>query len=116
VATSGIILAAVYSLRMIQKSFFGVSLHSDESTNAETKNSSPADSNQAHTPKKIITDLNTREQVTLLLMCLALILMGLHPQPIFNLVNSSLMEIASLFQTPFQDPFQPEIQLLEVQL
>ncbi|MEC4724768.1 NADH-quinone oxidoreductase subunit M [Shewanella sp. D64] len=116
VATSGLILAAVYSLRMIQKSFFGVSVNSDENIKTETENSNKLDSQTAHPPKQVITDLNTKEKITLMLMCLALILMGLHPQPIFNLVNGSLMEIALLFQTPFQAPLQPEIQLLEVQL
>ena len=102
VATSGLILAAVYSLRMIQKSFFGVSVNADE--NRENKT--------GHTSKQIITDLNAKEKITLMLMCLSLIFMGLHPQPIFNLVNGSLIEIASLFQASFQ----PEILLIEVQL
>lgn len=116
VATSGLILAAVYSLRMIQKSFFGVSVNTGKNRESETDNSNEQGQQTSHTPKQIITDLNTKEKVTLMMMCLSLIFLGLHPQPIFNLVNGSLMEIASLFQLQLQVPLQPELLLLEVPL
>ncbi|WP_394393443.1 complex I subunit 4 family protein [Shewanella woodyi] len=124
VASSGLILAAVYSLRMIQKSFFGMNLDletsfsdkksSDNSSRDDIDNSS-ADLGAKHhsdARTRYVTDLSVKEGLTLMLMCLGLIVMGLHPQPIFTLVNSSLMEILSLIQSPLQ----PESPLFEVQL
>jgi len=72
-ATSGLILAAVYSLLLIYKTFFG-------------KVNSPHDSS--------ITDTNIKEWFTLLAMCFILIFLGLHPQPIFDFVPIKLMNIA----------------------
>lgn len=72
-ATSGLILAAVYSLLLIYKTFFG----------------------KVNSPQNIkIPDTNTKEWFTLITMCFILIYLGLHPQPIFDLVPIKLMNIA----------------------
>ena len=71
VATSGLILAAVYSLLIIYKTFFG------------PKN---------NPPKTVIADTDRREAVTLLAMCILLIYMGLHPQPLLDMVQDNLLQ------------------------
>ncbi|ALO35151.1 NADH dehydrogenase [Colwellia sp. MT41] len=71
-AASGLILAAVYSLLLIYKTFFGPIKR-------------PHDSK--------ITDTNTKEWCTLISMCFILIYLGLHPQPFFDLVPITLMKL-----------------------
>lgn len=72
-AASGLILAAVYSLLLIYKTFFGQIKPSHESK---------------------ISDTNTKEWCTLISMCFILIYLGLHPQPFFDLVPFSLMKLS----------------------
>ncbi|SFD04334.1 complex I subunit 4 family protein [Pseudoalteromonas denitrificans] len=71
-AASGLILAAIYSLLLIYKTFFG-------------QIKGPHDSK--------ISDTNTKEWVTLLSMCFILIYLGLHPQPFFDLTYTSLTNL-----------------------
>lgn len=71
VAASGLILAAVYSLLIIYKTFFG-----------------------EIPPERNVTVLDTsrRETLTLGAMCVILVFMGLHPQPFLDLVQSNLLQ------------------------
>ena len=72
-AASGLILAAVYSLLLIYKTFFG-----------------PI--NRPH--DSAISDTNTKEWCTLIAMGFILIYLGLHPQPFFDLVPTALMKLS----------------------
>ena len=67
IAASGLILAAIYSLLIIYKTFFG-----------------PYGSQL--TP--VVADTSLRESLTLLSMCVILVYMGLHPQPILDMVQT----------------------------
>jgi len=78
IAASGLILAAVYSLLLIYKTFFG-----------QIKR--PYDSK--------ISDTNTKEWITLISMCFILIYLGLHPQPIFDLIPLQFMELTFIPST-----------------
>lgn len=71
VATSGLILAAVYSLLIIYKTFFGSIIVK---------------------PSPSAQDLNVREAVTLLSMSVLLIMMGLHPQPLLDMVQAQFAQ------------------------
>ena len=66
IASSGLILAAVYSLAIAQKTFFG--------------------------PLKLdsAVDLDRREVLMMLSMAILLIGMGLHPQPLIDLAQQTL--------------------------
>ena len=66
VAASGLILAAIYSLTIAQKTFFG--------------------------PLKLghAVDLDKREIVMMLSMAILLVIMGLHPQPLIDLAQLTL--------------------------
>jgi NADH-quinone oxidoreductase subunit M len=70
VAASGLILAAIYSLLIIYKTFFG-----------PTSFEAPI----------IVADTDKREATTLLLMCGLLVYMGLHPQPFLDMVQNNLV-------------------------
>ncbi len=65
-AASGLILAAVYSLMIAQKTFFGT----------------------LKLPAAV--DFDRRETAMMLSMALLLIVMGLHPQPLLNLAQQTL--------------------------
>ena len=71
VAASGLILGAVYCLIIIYRSFFG-----------------PANLE----PQPPVADTDTREIATLMAMVVMLIYMGLHPQPLLDMVQSNLMQ------------------------
>lgn len=71
IAASGLILAAVYSLLIIYKTFFGKA--------------------PEHRSAQII-DTGRRETTTLLAMCVILVFMGLHPQPFLDMVQSNLLQ------------------------
>lgn len=75
VAASGLILAAVYSLLIIYKTFFG-----------------PENPQLTATLPGNIADTNRREATTLLAMCILLIYMGLHPQPLLDMVQNNLLQ------------------------
>jgi NADH-quinone oxidoreductase subunit M len=77
-AASGLILAAIYSLLIIFKTFFGPKPEQDDPpVKASTE----------------IKDCDRRESATLAMMCVLLIYMGLHPQPILNVVQKQLKQI-----------------------
>jgi len=84
VASSGLILAAVYSLLIIYKTFFGP-------TKSYMAKPTPITTAQAPATDKI-DDTDRRETVTLSFMCVLLICMGLHPQPIIDLVQQQLKQ------------------------
>ena len=75
VAALGLILGATYSLLMIYKAFYGPDRRASK---IQTNNE--------------VEDTNKRESTTLALMCVILIYMGLHPQPIFDMVQQKLKQ------------------------
>jgi NADH-quinone oxidoreductase subunit M len=77
VATGGLILAAVYSLLMMQRAFYG-----------EGKSSAP------------LEDLSGRE-ISLMLSLVALLLMlGVYPQPVLDTSATSMSAIEQIFNPP----------------
>ncbi|QFU23319.1 NADH-quinone oxidoreductase subunit M [Shewanella eurypsychrophilus] len=102
-ASLGLIFGAIYSLRMIRKTFFGPYRFKDPDTTTsfmeQSSNShtiqTPADINikpdqpHYHASK----DLNYREAFTLVCLAIGLILLGIHPQPIFNMLEQPLTQI-----------------------
>lgn len=71
VATLGLILAAVYSLLLVQRAFFG-----------------PAQSDAA------LEGLNAREFYLVLALALALIWLGVYPQPVLDLSEVAMAQLA----------------------
>ncbi|WP_076414767.1 NuoM family protein [Shewanella sp. UCD-KL12] len=84
-ASLGLILGAIYSLRLIQKSFWG-----------------PGKSNilaaTVHLDKALATpsDLNIKQRATLFCIATGLILIGIYPQPILDLLQQPLMQILAV--------------------
>ncbi|HQX89892.1 MAG: NADH-quinone oxidoreductase subunit M [Moraxellaceae bacterium] len=77
VATGGLILAAVYSLMMIQKAFYG--------------------KGKSDTP---LEDLNGRELSLMLSLLVLLVMLGVYPQPILDTSASSMNVIEQIFNPP----------------
>jgi NADH-quinone oxidoreductase subunit M len=77
VATGGLILAAVYSLMMIQKAFYG--------------------KGKSDTP---LEDLNGRELSLMLSLLVLLVMLGVYPQPILDTSASSMSVIEQIFNPP----------------
>jgi len=75
VAASGLILAAIYSLAIAQKTFFG-----------------PLKLGQAN-------DLERREIVMMISMALLLVWMGLHPQPLIDLTQQTFDQLPQLIRS-----------------
>ncbi len=73
-ATSGVILAACYMLRMMQKTFFG-ELKREEN--------------------KVLNDLNLREALTLIVLCVLAFWMGIYPKPFINSLEPSSINIVN---------------------
>ncbi len=71
IAGLGIILAAVYTLNMIQKVFFG-------STNSITANG---------------VDISFTEKLALSVLVIIILVVGVHPQPILDLTNDTTLSI-----------------------
>lgn len=69
-ATSGLILAAIYSLWMVQRSLFGEGARTDR-----------------------IETLTIREFSTLLLLMIALLALGLYPQPVLDLSDAAMQNV-----------------------
>ncbi len=84
-AASGLILAAIYSLLIIYKTFFGSDKKFIKNINKTAITSST------------ITDTNLKQSITLLLMCALLIYIGLKPQIVIDLVQPQVSN--SLTQT-----------------
>ena len=74
VAASGLILAAVYSLMLIQRAFHG-----------------PAKSDEK------LEDLNYRELATCLSLMLILLWLGLYPQPVLDTSAAAMQSLHSLY-------------------
>ncbi|MFP6809323.1 MAG: NADH-quinone oxidoreductase subunit M [Pseudomonadales bacterium] len=69
-ASLGLITAAVYSLIAMQRVFQG-----------------------AATPERSLKDFDGREVATMVLMMLGLVYLGIHPQPVFDLVEPTLQAL-----------------------
>ena len=69
-----IILSAVYTLRMIQNVFFG-------NTNERTAQAS---------------DINLREQLSLIVIVAAIFVMGIYPQPVFELAKDTVSVLLTI--------------------
>ena len=70
-ATAALILAAVYSLLMMQRAFFG-----------------PAQS------EEVLEGLTAREVAMVLLLLVCLLGLGLYPQPVLDLTYSTMSQLA----------------------
>lgn len=93
VAALGLITAAVYSLWMVQLTFQGEAKTASKATSV--------DSSEIH-PR--LEDFGRREMFTMAAMMIALIGLGLYPQPLLNLtqpVVASLQELISLTPTTY---------------
>jgi NADH-quinone oxidoreductase subunit M len=76
VSASGLILAAVYSLMMMQRAFFG-----------------PAKSDEK------LRDLNVREMTTMLSLMALILFMGLYPQPILDVTRATMAGVQAVYAT-----------------
>ncbi|NMH63846.1 complex I subunit 4 family protein [Shewanella salipaludis] len=102
-AASGLVLGAIYCLRMISQSFWGQLLlpraaGALASTGPDSQTPPSGTLAAAAGTSAIPADLNAREAMTLAMMALALLGLGLHPQPLLselNAVLSALLEAAS---------------------
>jgi NADH-quinone oxidoreductase subunit M len=78
IATLGVILAAVYLLKMFEKTFLG------PITKEENKN---------------LKDMNLREIITMVPLLVLIFWLGIYPQPFFNLINPAVEQLAQLVQS-----------------
>jgi NADH-quinone oxidoreductase subunit M len=82
VAALGLIAAAIYSLAMLQRAFWG----------------------EARESSKGMVDLNNREVISMLLLAIALIFFGLRPQPLINIAEQSvdavIAQVVNIEQPP----------------
>jgi NADH-quinone oxidoreductase subunit M len=78
IATLGVILAAVYLLKMFEKTFLG------PVTKEENKN---------------LKDLNLREILTMVPLLVLIFWLGIYPQPFLNLINPAVEQLVQLVQT-----------------
>jgi NADH-quinone oxidoreductase subunit M len=74
IASIGLVLSALYSLRIMQKVFYG---------RLQTVTEPPA-------------DLSTREWIIMACLTAAIVFLGLFPQPVFNTVNGVVSSLAHL--------------------
>jgi NADH-quinone oxidoreductase subunit M len=79
IASVGLVLAVIYSLWMIQKAFYG------EST--------------SHSSKKgtALAALTLRERGLLLILMLALLALGLYPQPVLDLSEGPMQTVLDIY-------------------
>jgi len=73
-ATAGLIFSAIYSLRIMQKVFFGPKVNSHSST-----------------------DLNWRELTVLASLTVSIIWLGIYPQPVINTAKPMVKSIEKIF-------------------
>jgi NADH-quinone oxidoreductase subunit M len=85
VATAGLIFAVVYSLRMVQKVFYGT---------APVNAAASTDTTQA---TAMIEALTLREFVLMLLLMAALLFLGLHPQAVLNVSEAPMQLIVHFY-------------------
>lgn len=76
-ASTGLILAAVYALIFVQRAFHGP-VHGREN--------------------KMLADLNAREITTMLTLMALLVLFGLYPQPVLDLSKAPMQAVQSVYQ------------------
>ena len=75
-ALVSIILAAMYTLNMVQKVFYGT----------------------ANSLTDTIKEISVNEQVVLCIVVVAIFLTGIYPQPLFNLTKDSVIDIITRFK------------------
>jgi len=75
VAATGLIFSACYALVIIHRTFWGP-VYLSRQTNS-----------QASSPARNVADVNRLEQLTLLCLIVLLLLLGLHPQPVLDLIQ-----------------------------
>ena len=75
-ALVSIILAAIYTLNMVQKVFYG----------------------QANSLTDTIKEISVNEQVVLSIVVVAIFLTGIYPQPLFNLTKDTVIDIITRFK------------------
>ncbi len=80
IGTAGLILAVIYSLMMIQKAFYGQSI------------SKGAEDNQAE-----LTGLSLRELALMLFMAIALLALGIFPQPVLDISAPSMQSLINFY-------------------
>jgi len=76
VAATGLILAAVYALMMVQRAFFGPVKLGENA---------------------MLADLNGREVVTMLSLMVLLLWLGLYPQPVLNLSATAMHAVHQVY-------------------
>ncbi|AQS38684.1 NADH dehydrogenase subunit M [Shewanella psychrophila] len=113
-ASLGLILGAVYSLRMIQKSFFGpfrakdsdpsrpvptmevqsnlASMSTDDTASTEVPEYKKTPEHPTPYP-----DLSLKEKLTLMSIAAGLVLLGLHPQPLLDMLEQPLTQVLTLY-------------------
>jgi NADH-quinone oxidoreductase subunit M len=69
IASTGLIAATIYSLRIVQKVFFGI------------KNND-----------LVMNDLTCREKIVFASLVIAIVWLGLFPQPVFNIAKPALLK------------------------
>jgi NADH-quinone oxidoreductase subunit M len=81
IASVGLVLAVIYSLWMIQKAFYGESRgHSSKDTSA-------------------LPALTLRERSLLLFLMLALLSLGLYPQPVLTLSEGPMQIVLDIYSS-----------------
>jgi NADH-quinone oxidoreductase subunit M len=78
IATLGVILAAVYLLKMFEKTFLGPVTKEENKT---------------------LNDLNLREILTMVPLLVLIFWLGIYPQPFLNLINPAVEQLVQLVQT-----------------
>ncbi len=73
IASLGLVFAALYSLRLVQRVFLG-----------EPRSTVP------------LADFNTRELVTMAALSIAIVALGFFPQPVMNMVSAVVHEVVSI--------------------
>ena len=76
VALLSIVLAAVYTLSMVQKVFYG----------------------QVNTLTATMKEISANEQVALSIIVVAIFLSGIYPQPLFDLTKDTVTDIITRFK------------------
>ncbi len=78
IATLGVILAAVYLLKLFEKTFLGPITKEENKT---------------------LKDLNLREIITMVPLLVLIFWLGIYPQPFFNLINPAVERLVELVQS-----------------
>jgi len=79
--TSGVIIAAVYMLWMVQRVFFG------ECTNEKNK---------------VLKDINWRERILLIPLIVMVFWIGIYPKPFLNLIEPSVKNLVETVEQKYQ--------------